>query len=226
MTNYTQWKSLVDLHEYSAIPDSGMDHFYYSQEIGSIDPWPDEVGDLDAASDSNPSLVSDGINGFQSVEYSGGANHQTADPWPIVSDEWTAAGVIEPDTVSGDQVIIWNGDSGGYRIRIISGEFECGHPGVDVATTGSATTDPTVWVATYHDGNVILDANGEEQLNAAIGPPVDPTDNATIATRPDQSTNPYDGLMGAVGAEARSAEASRRDEITNNLADAFNIDVS
>lgn len=47
MTNYTQWKSLVDLHEYSAIPDSGADH-QWNYTAGSGTLVSDTIGSLDA----------------------------------------------------------------------------------------------------------------------------------------------------------------------------------
>ena len=44
MTNYTQWKSLVDLHEYSAIPD---DLVYQIRREEFDDPWPANIGDAE-----------------------------------------------------------------------------------------------------------------------------------------------------------------------------------
>ena len=44
MTNYTQWKSLVDLHEYSAIPDAVESQWL---STGFADPWPAEISDID-----------------------------------------------------------------------------------------------------------------------------------------------------------------------------------
>ena len=46
MTNYTQWKSLVDLHEYSAIPDSEGDH-QYNATAGTGTTLEDVIGSLD-----------------------------------------------------------------------------------------------------------------------------------------------------------------------------------
>ena len=47
MTNYTQWKSLVDLHEYSAIPDSeGTHQWDYVEGSGTL--VEDQIGNLDA----------------------------------------------------------------------------------------------------------------------------------------------------------------------------------
>jgi len=56
MTNYTQWKSLVDLQEYSAIPDSAILHWPINEGSGdtiyeSIGEIPEQDGDIQGGID-------------------------------------------------------------------------------------------------------------------------------------------------------------------------------
>ena len=51
MTNYTQWKSLVDLHEYSAIPDSAIHH--WPMDEGSETTVTDNIGNQNGTIEGN-----------------------------------------------------------------------------------------------------------------------------------------------------------------------------
>ena len=82
MTNYTQWKSLVDLHEYSAIPDSAIIQWEFSGLEASDTTAPDSIGD------ENLSLVDfDSDNIYSSDDFIGGTalqpgNESDSNGWP------------------------------------------------------------------------------------------------------------------------------------------------
>ena len=59
MTNYTQWKSLVDLHEYSAIPDSIVENFAHFYILDNEDTLTDAIGDGPDIDVDGPTLVED-----------------------------------------------------------------------------------------------------------------------------------------------------------------------
>ena len=73
MTNYTQWKSLVDLHEYSAIPDSAIHQWRMAEGSGTT--TDDEIADNDLDllnGDGGDFWITDSdLEGGQGIELSG-----------------------------------------------------------------------------------------------------------------------------------------------------------
>ena len=91
MTNYTQWKSLVDLHEYSALPDILIDNFEQSDEVdGATEPF-------------GPYGEGDGLETYYSGDF---------DRYDITTD-----GPVDGDALEGDRSLVGTGDS---QERIIS----------------------------------------------------------------------------------------------------------
>lgn len=212
-----------------AIPDTQLDHFWYSKSVDSISPWQDEEGSLDASALGDPQLVSDGINSYQSARYDATDDrHETGSAAPLGSgDEWTAVFVVEGVSSSGDYTLVQDGTLGsdGYLVGFNSGVWQIAHNGVGNVEGGSPSTDPQVGVATYDGSTAILDVNGTEVINSSIGAPNSPSGQVSIAGRADNSYL-LDGDLGAAGHEAAFADATRRDELTNLLADEFDIAVS
>ena len=232
MTEFTTWRSLVDGERISALPDVGLDHFYYAPSLSSVDPWTDAEGSIDLSATGDPQLVAESINNEQAVEYNGSDDrHQGASTGSFGSNgEWTAAGVIERSSSDSDNSVFFEvGDgSNGYAVAAAepSGGYGVVHRGVQQATGGSLDTDPHVYVAT-HDGSAIyLDIDGSTIIDGeTIDSPIDPTDHITIGQRADGGENLI-GAVGAGGHEAAFADATRRDDLTQKLGDAFGIAVS
>ena len=232
MTNYTQWKSLVDLHEYSAIPDLGLDHFYFSKQLTTIDPWRDEDGSEDLSPISTPSIVSDGINGNQSVLYDGvDDGHESTNPGSLGTDgAYLNVGVFELDAeASGNNTIWYNGEGGtdgiGFEARVDDGDYLINHTGNEFVRGGSTDSEPHVYVLTFDSTNVILDIDGSNVINTTISAPTEPTGPMQIAYNNNEGRH-FDGFIGSAGHESAFAGSERRDNITQKLADEFDIATS
>ena len=83
MTNYTQWKSLVDLHEYSAIPDSAVTHIDLQQEDlndqDNISTLTDFSGNGNDFAGGSPTFVESGLNDLPSADFDGEDDQLTND---------------------------------------------------------------------------------------------------------------------------------------------------
>ena len=228
MTEFTTWRSLVDGEEIIAIPDLGLDHFYFSKELETVDPWPDEDGDLDASAVGEPSLNSDGINGNQTVQYGDEIDRHETGVFELNDEqEFTAVAVVELDKTSdvhrfahriGDGGFRWGVQEDTYDVNLFGGSSDD-----EVAT---ADTDPHVHVLTYNDGNIIWDVDGDNILNDAFDPADDPTEGFAIFGQDGFDEGSLSGNAGCYGHESSPADAERRNDITETLGDAFGIDVN
>ena len=214
-----------------AIPDVGLDHFYYAPSLTSVDPWTDEKGSIDLSANGSPQLVPDSINNEQAVEYDSDDNHQGSSTGSFGADgEWTAAGIIERSSSDSGFSVLFEVGSGSNGYAILADENNSGytvvHRGADQVTGGSLDTDPHVYVAT-HDGSAIyLDIDGATAIDGAtIDSPSDPTDHITIGERANGGEE-FVGSVGAGGHEAAFADSTRRDELTDLLAEPFGISTS
>ena len=229
--SFDEWRSLVDGERIIAISDLGLDHFYYSQELESTDTWPDEDGDLDASAVGSPTLNSSGINGYQTVDYADiGDRHETASNWGLGENNvWTAVAVAQLDSLSSNQQRIGYSDSdgnGGYRFGEQNGNWDVINFGGGGIETASADTEPHVHVLTYDGSNVIWDIDGTEIYNTSLSGPADPTGYSAFGGQPGFDDGSLNGTLGAFGHENAASDASRRDDLTQKLGDAFDITVS
>jgi len=213
-------------------PDTGMDHFYWAPSLSSVSTWPDLEGSNDATSFGSPSLSASGINGVQAVAYDGSNDyHETSSAGSLgATSEYTFVVVFELQSNSGFQSMLSNGTNGGfggYRFFSdqVDDDFDIGHTGVDGARAGSVDLDPHVAVGTYDGSNATLDIDGSQVFDTPIGTPNSVNDHMTFGQRGD-GTEFADVLIGALGHEAASANATRRDELTDLLADRFGITTS
>ena len=212
-----------------AIPDSGLDHLWWGPSIEDISTFPDEEGDLDATADGNPSLGS--LNDRQAADYDGvDDSHITDDSPNFGSDNaYTGVVVIDPSDAGDDDSLYFSpgsdpSDFGGYSIAIRWSEssYRVVHAGEGAVSGGTVINEPQVIVQTFDGSNVIVDANGDEQINTSIAAPRNPQPQVAIGQRGD-GDNYAAGSVGATGHEATAADANRRDELTNLFADEFDI---
>jgi len=189
MTNYTQWKSLVDLQEYSAIPDSEDLHARYDattlslSDGDSVSTWGDETGnghDLTAGTaatyktdviNSNPVVRFDGADDFLDVAFSSLSqpNHIF-----IVFQLLSSSGsdfdrMHDSENANGH---IWESDSSG-NWRMWSGDGVVG---------SEADTNPHIASQLYNETNSTLRIDGSQDGSGDVG------------------SNPLDGFR--VGADA------------------------
>ena len=213
----------------SAIPDLGLDHFYWSKELSSIDPWPDESGDLDASIVGSPTLITDGFNSKQTIEYSqSGDRHEVQGVFDLNNEqEFTAVAVVKLDDLTGIRRFGITSGDGGFRWGVQDGAYEFnlfgGDGSVDVT---SPDTDPHVHVITYFDGNLIWDVDGDNIYNASEGAADDPGDGFAIFGQQGFDDGSLGGQAGAYGHESAPADSERRDELTETLGDEFGISTS
>jgi len=212
-----------------AIPDTGLDHLWWGPSISSVDTFPDEEGALDLLSGGNPQLTD--INGNQAVAYDGDDDHTTGSaPGFGTNDVWTAAAVIDPPTSGSRQAVQSVGTTSssfaGYYFGVEpdNSQYVASHTAVQIETGGSLITDPQVIVATYDGSNIILDANKTEQINVSISAPNTPNSKTALGQRGDGATF-YTGSIGSGGHEAAAADATRRDELADTLANDFDITI-
>ena len=210
-----------------AIPDLGLDHFYFGPSIEDIsNDWADEDGDRDATPINDPSLSD--INDVQSVDYSGGAYHEVSDGWDITEEgEYLFAVVFNPDEATDAKTPIEfsDRDNVGWELRF---EFDLDqirllHPGVDNTSGDIPSTDPQVVVGGYDGDNFVVDVNGENIIDDSGGAPAEPDDETATIGAGDGGENPTNSLIGAAGSSAETPTNSRRDEITDVLMDEFEI---
>lgn len=203
-----------------------MDHFYWGPKISDVSTWPDINGSSDLSANGAPSLST--INNKQSVNYSGWDDYHESESAFSFSgnDEYTFVAVVEVDDSADRNPIITNGNSSsdGLLVRARDGVWDVIHSNVEVYNGPSVTTDPTVIVGTYDGLNVIVDFNGSEGINATAQSPNSPSRAFTVAARPAQSKS-LNGDVVAAGWEASAADSTRRDELTDKLADPLGISV-
>ena len=225
-TDFNEWYSLVDGQVLSAIPDIGLDHFYWSQELETVDPWSDEEGDKDLSASGDP-ILQDGINNNQTVSYGGGDSHISVSAAALGSNQvYTFAVVFQLDDANTDQSLFLNGDvsgGNGYELAIDDGSYRVFHHGNASETAGTVDTDPHVAVGTYDGNDIILDIDGANIMNRSHVTPDNPDGAIKIA---EGSQNNLVGDVGAAGHEGAAADANRRDDLTEMLAEPFDIPIS
>jgi len=227
MTDFTggAWRSLIDGQEVGAIPDTGLDHFYWSQELSGVDPWTDEAGNKDLSSTGNPTLQN-GINSNQTVAYDGDDSHSSSTAASLgTNNVYTFAGVFQLSDTNVDYSIYLNGKeaNSGFELRTESGIWKVFHHTVASYSGVSIDTNPHVIVGTYDGSNVIVDLDGSNIINTSASAPLSPSGAVEIARG---SSNNLVGDVGAFGFEPAAADANRRDELTKKLAEPFGISVS
>jgi len=215
----------------SVIPDSGLDHLWYAPEAASADPWPNELGAIDVDATGTPSL-SGSINSTTAMQYDGVDDFHSATQTMAVGPnvEHTFVAVVQSNSTVDNQIVFGNGQtpaSDGYRVELAAqgGEWRYIANGIAVEGGGTSTTDAVVLTGTYDGSNAILELNGSQIINTALSTPNDPTTEMEIGGDTD-GTEPFDGVIGAIGHESGFGDQARRDELTNAFADAFGISVS
>ena len=213
------------------IPDIGLDHLWWGPSMKTADTYPDVEGALDMSAVESPQLSD--INDRQAADYDGSNDAHTVSSSPSLGDNdaWTMVVVYDLADDGSANVAFDLGsngsDFGGYEfnVRFDNDEYQMGHTGVDSVRGGSPSEGPEIAVATYDGSEMILDINKTEIARGSVQGPNAPQNQTDIGRRGDndQHTN---GLIGAVGHEAAAADSSRRDELTDIMADEFNIDLS
>ena len=153
----------------SAIPDSGLLHEWDARQLSSASTFDDQVGTNDLTAAGSPSLVSDGINGRQSVLTDGSEDGYDGIGHGYGSGgEYTIAVVVEPQgTVN---CVFDNQD----------GSFNNGHAirnGYQITHYNETSTDDPVLpngavivVASYDGSDVFIDVNGTTEIDGASIP--------------------------------------------------------
>lgn len=219
-------KPYVSANISSAIPDSGLVHRYDAQSESGASTFTDQQGSKDLSAGGGPSLVTDGINGNQSMFYDG-SDDQHTDSSPIslgTGNAYTVACVIEPESLSDRAVYFNNGDGNNNGIRFFDGssqsEWRHYHDGSIGQGWGGINTNPHVFVATYDGTTLIIDENKTEQLNKNAGISA-PTVQFSIGSLGGK--NYAHVSVGELLWYDVSKNVTERDEITDFLADRWGI---
>ena len=193
MTNYTQWKSLVDLHEYSAIPDSEL---YYRIDEESGDVFSDSQGDNDATSTGSLIWVADSSVGHDWYVELDDTNYLTLnEPFVDWETDWTVGieivvdSEISTDTAfwswsDGDRIFsIGTDDSGDFGTATWNGSSQVDQPGHSQPEAPYNVDLVMTWNSSEKDAELFLDESPStltEQQAAA-----DDTEGETIGSRTD-----------------------------------------
>ena len=215
-----------------AIPDSGLDHFWWGPSIENISIWPDGEGDEDLSHEGEQNSIFGDINGTQAVDYPGDSYHEGDTALSFGSDNvYTGVAVFQLADNNDVQTVIsfgntqTGGDGSRFQVGFDNDGYRVAHAGVENSTfVGNADTDPHVAVFTYDGSNIILDIDGEGLLNESLDSPNPPSEPTRIGN--DFADFEAEGLIAAGGFESDVADSNRRDELTELLADPFDIPVS
>lgn len=215
----------------SGVPSSEFDHLWWGPSISDISTFPDRSSSLDLQSDGNPQLSN--INSNQAVNYDGD-DHSTGSNLSLgPNDEWTIAAVYNVvDDGTNNRIFQTGSDSNsatgvGFGVRFDgnygSKNYNIAHSGVDFINTGSPSTGREVAVASYDGSDVWLDANKTEIIGGQqLSSPNMSGSKTVIGSRGDG--NVYtNGVIGAVGFESSFSNATRRDNLTDKLAESFDV---
>ena len=155
------------------IPDSGLLHDYNALEESTTSTFEDRVGSNDLSANGDPTLISDGINGKQTIRLDGVDDSYVGDGITQNGD-YTTAGVIDFRETDNNQNILRNAGSSGYRFE---GRASDGDDTWDWTANGIAVhrgsgvehANPEIFVASYNDSsdNLILDINDIEVINTS-----------------------------------------------------------
>ena len=234
MTNYTQWKSLVDLHEYSAIPDSGITRDYETDSLTGFDD-----GDLvEAIADqqNNDDLTGSGtyrdggINNNVSVELNGTDDKFSASA-THTTDVYTIGIVFQLSDLN-DRYQIWqDGEQGssGHRFEYFDSDnnYRLIHDDDgDLLTAGTGTTDPVVIVGRYDGDRALYRLNGSVLIDeSASYTAPSGSESVLIGERSDGSLNaPMD--YGRSIHYANDLSNDDFDNLESTLAEQYDIELS
>ena len=211
-----------------AVPDVNLDHFYWAPSILDISTWPDDGGAADLSVNGSPTLST--VNGVISVDYGGWDDyHQNASAFGFgANDVYTFVAVVQADSTNVQNPVIDNGDGSSTGILLrgdSTGVWEVVQYGDAVYTGPSMATDPIVIVGTNDGTDVIVDFDGTNEINTTSGTPTAPAGDWTVGARPANSVG-FNGNIVAAGWEAAAADQTRRNELTDKLADPLGIPVS
>ena len=230
MTNYTQWKSLVDLHEYSAIPDVGDLHTHLeASDISDIsEAWEDKQGRNDYDPINAPSL--DDINGEAAVLYDGSEEANAVSEWDeTIEQPYTIISVWQFLTIDDGNInaVYSFGETNGPELTESDGEFRI-WAGANLSADFDADTEPHISGAVYDGTESIFDLDGDEVATGDSGDGDDyditASDIAEIGRTEDQNRH-TNIKVGAKIVFRNKLDSSERQEWYNYLSDLFNINV-
>ena len=126
MTNYTQWKSLVDLHEYSAIPDSDLLQVLYDprqeefSDTNTVSTVTDFENDFDATTASeqeDATFETDVQNGEPAFAFNGDDSILTNTDFSI-SEPWELFAVIDVRELANNLSVFDGGSRNEARLNV------------------------------------------------------------------------------------------------------------
>ena len=178
---------------FDAMPDSGLQHEYDARVLSSATTFDDQIGDNDLPENGSPSLVSDGINGQQAVEYDGDTDFHGANDESGLSTagDYTFAFVINTlSDVSERQTIGGQTNQSGFRTSVSSGEWRAVHPGRFAENGGTVNTNEVyVGVQTYDSDNDALTLQiGDSVVISHTGGAADRDDEMALGFDPDENS--------------------------------------
>ena len=201
------------------LPDNGNLHANYdARELSSADTFTDLKGNNDLTQIGSPTLVSNGINGRQSIQYAATDGH--------FLNRFDFETLTQPNTI----YVVYDSDvggSGGRRLidrSNLEGErhliasvrgSELGIFAGDFLEGGSTTQNPDVVTGVFNGANSEL--YQDDTLVATGNAGNGSMESIAVAERTDGSQNTYSGLVGNILIYETVHDSATQQEVYNYL---------
>jgi hypothetical protein len=223
-----RWVSLSDYTVVaSAIPDSAIAHYDAQSAFGStsdgttVSSWQDGLGSYDATGGS-PNVVSNGINGYTSVEW------DTTDDvldvaFSAVSQPFTVFVVYQHNQTPDDDRCVFDSEDTDNRSSIFEGTGASDENQINAGANlqGSATDNsPVLLTAVFDGGNSLIRENGAEVGSGNAG--TDPLNGITLGNY-HQGGFAFGGYIGEVVPCSDRVSSAIISEVESRLSDKWGI---
>ena len=166
--SFTRWRSLVDGAEIdvgSDIPDSVGTQYDAADVSGTIQTWPDAVGDRDITG-GDPEVVDDELNGEPVVSFeTDDLLSLDSSDWPDIDPPFTVIAVVSDMPQDSDNVSVFgeqDGDDNNVRIAWRNDSWTISIDGDDI--DGSVTDTPVILTGVWSENGGLWE-NGDRTVD-------------------------------------------------------------
>ena len=176
MTEFTEWRSLVDGERITGIPDSVADqtvHLYDARELSlsnndTVSSLPDLEGSNDLSADGDPTFDTSGINENPAVFYDGDDAHESSSI-SVSSYPITVIAVVSLDTINDRHTVIQMEEGGSNYIQYRDDNSEWFIFGGSDGISGSSDTTVQLVTAIFDDDDSEFREDGSQTATGNVG---------------------------------------------------------
>ena len=159
------WRSLIDGSEVSAIPDSVGTQYDAADVSGTIQTWPDSVGDRDITG-GDPEVLADELNGEPVVSFdTDDLLSLDSSEWPDIEPPFTVIAVVADSLQGSDSYAVFgeqDGDDNNVRIVWRNDSWTISIEGDDI--DGSDTDLPVILTGIWSENGGLWE-NGDRTVD-------------------------------------------------------------